>query len=225
MRQRLPLFPLGTVLYPGAVLPLHVFEERYRRLVRDLSRLPEGAARHFGVVAIREGHEVGAEGVRALYDVGCTAEIRQVREYADGRFDLVTVGARRFRLAGLDRSLPYLQGDVETLPEPLGSGTGVDALAVEVAHLYLAYRGALLAIHQGVRAPRPTVPDDPVVLSYLVAASLVVGLGAKQGLIATENAMRRLAAERDLLRQEIAVMAALPSLPAVDLLQIAARPN
>ncbi|MGH3328542.1 MAG: LON peptidase substrate-binding domain-containing protein [Streptomycetales bacterium] len=225
MTRRLPLFPLGTVLYPGAVLPLHVFEDRYRRLVRDLSHLPEGAPRHFGIIAIKEGHEVGAEGVRALHDVGCTAEVRQVREYADGRFDLVAVGARRFRLVGLDESLPYLQGDIDTLPEPVGSEAGTAALAAEVARLYLAYRGALLSIHRGVRAPRPTLPDDPVVLSYLVAASLVVELAAKQRLIAVQDATSRLAVERRLLGQEIAVMAALPSLPALDLLQIAPGPN
>src|SRR2546423_12156315 len=88
--RELPLFPLGTVLFPGVPLPLHIFEERYRLLVRDLMALPEGASRRFGVVAIREGREVGADGVRALYPVGCTAELRDVEEDDDGRFDLLT---------------------------------------------------------------------------------------------------------------------------------------
>jgi len=108
MTARLPLFPLGTVLFPGLVLPLHVFEPRYRDLVRDLLALPAGQAREFGVVAIQRGWEVGAEAVAGdatapatsatltLHEVGCTAEIRQVTELPDGRFDLTTVGRRRF---------------------------------------------------------------------------------------------------------------------------------
>jgi Lon protease-like protein len=67
---RLPLFPLGTVLFPGVLLPLHVFEERYRSMVRDLLDAP-AEERRFGVVAIREGREVGADGIRALHAVGC----------------------------------------------------------------------------------------------------------------------------------------------------------
>ncbi len=68
MSETLPLFPLGTVLFPGLLLPLHIFEERYRQLVRDLVRQPE--PRRFGVVAIREGRETGIDGVAALYEIG-----------------------------------------------------------------------------------------------------------------------------------------------------------
>jgi len=123
--EPLPLFPLGhTVLFPGVVLPLHVFEERYRELVRTLVELPEGARRRFGVVAIRQGWEVGEDAVSALHDVGCAAELRRVSRYPDGRYDIVTVGTDRFRLRSVDReSRPYLVGSVEWLPTepPLGS--------------------------------------------------------------------------------------------------------
>ena len=89
---RIPLFPLGTVLYPGLMLPLHIFEDRYRQLVRELVDAPEGASRRFGVVAIREGREVGSDGIKALHDIGCMAELRQVEQYEDGRYDIVTTG-------------------------------------------------------------------------------------------------------------------------------------
>ena len=112
MTDLMPIFPLGTVLYPGLLLPLHIFEDRYRQLVRDLVALPDDAERRFGVVAIREGREVGSDGVRALHEVGCTAELSQVEAYEDGRFDLVTVGATRFRVLAIDTSMPYLQGEV-----------------------------------------------------------------------------------------------------------------
>ena len=114
----LPLFPLGTVLYPGLVLPLHIFEERYRQLVRDL--LASAEPRRFGVIAIREGRETGVPECPSPCTVGCTAMLRQVQKYEDGRYDLVTVGAHRFRLLELDDSGPYLQGEVELLPDEAG---------------------------------------------------------------------------------------------------------
>ena len=119
MSERLRLFPLGTVLFPGMVLPLHIFEDRYRQMVHELLDGPE--PRRFGVIAIRKGRETGIEGVSSLYEVGCTATLRQTEEHDDGRFDLITVGTQRFRLTVLDESRPYLQGDVEFLPEDEGT--------------------------------------------------------------------------------------------------------
>jgi Lon protease-like protein len=112
----LPLFPLGTVLLPGAPLPLHVFEPRYRQMTIDLVT---GAVpgKQFGVVAVREGWgpDDGREG---LHEIGCTAALREVRRLPDGRFDILTVGDRRFRLLDVDDSTaPYLVANVEWLPD------------------------------------------------------------------------------------------------------------
>ena len=118
MGEMLPLFPLGAVLYPGMLLPLHIFEERYRRLVRDL--LDGAEPRRFGVIAIRKGRETGIDGVHSLYEIGCTATLRRVDRHEDGRFNIVTAGTRRFRLLGLDETRPYLQGEVELLARGAG---------------------------------------------------------------------------------------------------------
>ena len=115
MGEMLPLFPLGVVLYPGMLLPLHIFEERYRQLVRDLLDGPE--TRRFGVIAIRKGRETGVDGVQSLYEIGCTAVLRRVDKHEDGRYDIVAVGTERFRLLRLDQTRPYLQGEVEILAE------------------------------------------------------------------------------------------------------------
>ena len=115
MGEMLPLFPLGAVLYPGMLLPLHIFEERYRQLVRDLLDGPE--PRRFGVIAIRKGRETGIDGVQSLYEIGCTAVLRRVDQHEDGRYDIVAVGTERFRLLGLDETRPYLRGEVEILAE------------------------------------------------------------------------------------------------------------
>ncbi|MCZ2824849.1 MULTISPECIES: LON peptidase substrate-binding domain-containing protein [unclassified Modestobacter] len=98
-REVIPLFPLETPLFPGVVLPLNIFEPRYRQLVADLSALPEGAPRRFGVVAIRQGWEVERVApAEALFDVGCTAVLRVVAPQSDGGYQVVTVGGERFRL-------------------------------------------------------------------------------------------------------------------------------
>jgi Lon protease-like protein len=104
-REVIPLFPLETPLFPGVVLPLHIFEPRYRRLVADLSALPADAERRFGVVAIRQGWEVERVApAEALYDVGCTAVLRMVAPQRDGGYRVAAVGGERFRL--LDVLLP-----------------------------------------------------------------------------------------------------------------------
>lgn len=227
--RRLALFPLGTVLYPGLVLPLHVFEARYRALVRDLAEAPEDD-RGFGVVAIRRGHEVGAEGVRALYAVGCLAQLRQVRPYADGRFDLVTTGGPRFRIGSLDAdSAPYLQADVDLLDEPDGAAAG--PLAHSVAGLWQAYRQALAAgagSPEGLAGAPELAADpsgDPARLSYLVAAGSTLDLADKQRLLEEPDTTGRLRRELAILRRETALLRLLPSLPAVELVHQEVSPN
>jgi Lon protease-like protein len=121
MGEMIPLFPLGTPLFPGVVLPLQIFEPRYRRLMHDLLALPEaGDRRFFGVVAIRQGWEVEQIApAEALYDIGCTARVQAVRPQSDGGFRIVTVGGERFRLLDVvvGDDPPYLQAEVEWLVE------------------------------------------------------------------------------------------------------------
>lgn len=117
MRSQLPIFPLNTVVFPGVSLPLHVFEDRYRSLVHHLLTISDKPDRLFGIVAIREGFEVGTHGVQSVHRVGCVVQMTSVDPYPDGRFDIEVVGRRRLRLDGLDTSGTYLLGDVETVPE------------------------------------------------------------------------------------------------------------
>lgn len=212
----IPLFPLGTLLVPGLVLPLHIFEPRYRRLVQDLLELPEDE-RVFGVIAIREGHEVGAQGAKALYDVGTLALLREVTPYDDGRYDIVTVGTRRFSLGELDSSLPYLQAGALLLDEV--PGEDADALAAAVTRGFSAYR-ALLTDDEDA-----DLPTDPGVLSYLVAAAVVADLPVRQEFLEAPDDATRLRLEAAFIAREVAVIAALPSLPAVELVREPQSPN
>lgn len=219
MSTRLPLFPLGTVLVPGLVMPLHIFEPRYRVLVRALIELPEDAPKHFGVVAIRSGREAGTDEPPDLYPVGCTAELREVTPYSDGRFDIVSVGHVRFRLSGLDEDAgtPYHTGLVDFLDETDGTGDVAD-LAERVALRFAAYRERL-------RVEQSGVPTDPRVLSYLVAAAAVLELPTRQALLEKATTADRLRAELELLRGEIRMLDAFHALPAVDLIKEQPSPN
>ncbi len=222
MTRRLPLFPLGTVLYPGLLLPLHIFEERYRQLVHDLLEQPE--PRTFGVVAIRKGRETGVDGIFALFQVGCTATLRKVTRHPDGRFDLITLGTQRFRLTGLDRSRPYLQGEVDLLAEETGDEATARLAAGAVRQ---AFRGYLEALNgRGVaRVSVSELPDDPAALSYLVAASMIIDLSDRQILLAEPDAAARLATERALLSRETSMLRSLSSTPAPELRNSPYNPN
>jgi Lon protease-like protein len=99
--ELLPLFPLAVVLVPAMPLPLHIFEDRYKELMRDI--MPHSA--EFGIVLARRD---------GIANIGCTATVERVfAKYPDGRLDLLAVGRRRFKIASLDDSKPYLQGEVE----------------------------------------------------------------------------------------------------------------
>ena len=133
--MEIPLFQLHAVLFPGAPLPLHVFEPRYRALVVDCL----AAGEPFGVVCISSGPEVGPGRV-AFAAVGTLAEIREVSRYPDGRYDIVTVGTGRFRLSGViaDRK-PYLVGIGELLPEIVGDAERTARLARSVRARFVRY--------------------------------------------------------------------------------------
>lgn len=205
----IPLFPLSSVLVPGLVLPLHIFEPRYRQLLVDLEEVPE-EERGFGVIAIREGHEVGTDGVRALHAVGTFASLREVTTLPDGRSDIVAVGTHRFRVVDLVDGLPYAQARVEWLEEEPGDAS--IPLARSVAARFQEYRDLL------TDEPEDTeLPDDARVLSYLVGAAVVADLGTRQGFLEATDDSTRLRDELTFLRRETALIQHVPSLPAVDL--------
>ena len=220
MTSRLAVFPLGTVLFPGLVLPLHIFEDRYRELVRHLMALPEGAPREFGVVAIRRGWETqpgtapGQTAVSAaltLYEVGCTAELRQVTEHPDGRFDIVTVGRRRFRITGVDgRAAPYLTAEIEWLPEPPDEQETADRLAPRVLAMFRHY---LALLRPEAADVAEQLPEDATVLSHLVAATAALSIDDRQRLLAAADTATRLRTELRLLSREAALLRRVRAVP------------
>ncbi|MEV6346703.1 LON peptidase substrate-binding domain-containing protein [Actinoplanes sp. NPDC051851] len=221
MSDRLPVFPLSTVLFPGLVLPLHIFEERYRALVRELVARTSEEPNEFGVVTLRRGSEVAenddgpeptpaAVGADDLYDVGCTAELRHVTELPDGRFDIMTVGRRRFRVLSVEQGeKPYLTAEVEWLDDEAEQ----DPAAVLLRPRVLAAFRAYLELLRPNTEVLDQVPDDATVLSHLVAATAQLTLEERQMLLATPDTASRLRAELRLLNREAGLLARVRAVP------------
>jgi len=248
----LPLFPLNTVLCPGIALPLHVFEDRYRALVRYCLETTSP----FGVVLIREGREVGT-GAISFSDTGTIAEIRDAGRQDDGRFDLLVVGTRRFRIRTiLDGRGPYLVADAEILEETVDDAARAQELANRATRRFVSYLELLrprsgetseeidvrievateaddeeeddaehddedgdvtrpdeeedvspgapdLPTGERRRRRRVLIPDDPTVLSHLLAGILQIELPRRQALLEIRSTEERLVAVLDLIDREI----------------------
>jgi Lon protease-like protein len=220
---RLPVFPLGTVLFPGLVLPLHIFEERYRALVRELVSSPVDGPHEFGVVTLRRGAEAPTPdadddlpaappvpvGADDLYPVGCTAELRQVTELPDGRFDIMTVGRRRFSIRDVSQGdEPYLTADVEWLPDE-----ATDPVAERLAPRALAAFRTYLDLLRPDTEVLDAVPADPTVLSHLIAATAQLTTEERQSLLAAPDTAGRLRAELKLLNREAGLLARVRAVP------------
>ena len=134
--MEIPLFPLHQVLCPGIVLPLHVFEERYRAMTRHCLDTGEP----FGVVLIRDGREIGTKGVATLAGVGAFAEIREAGRYPDGRYDLLAAATGRFAIEAVDAHRePYLVADVTPLDDDVGDERRAERLAARAIRRFVRY--------------------------------------------------------------------------------------
>ncbi len=191
--ENLSLFPLNTVLFPGQLLPLHIFEPRYRQMIGEC--IQHGQS--FGVVLIRSGEEVGetAEPV----EVGTTAQIVQVESVADGNMNIMCVGKARFRITQLLRDKPYLTGQVELWPwEPYqAGGADVDRIRRQLdryLHILAETTGSKLDL---------TLPEEPATLAHIAASVLQVETGEKQRLLTTSSIDAMLSGIAELLQREL----------------------
>ena len=193
MAVQIPLFPLNAVLFPHMPMALHIFEERYRRMMHDC--LDQGTT--FGVVAIREGREIGPSA--DPYEVGTLAQLRAADPLPDGRYNIVVVGASRFHVETLSRELPYLTGSVNYLLDlPITAAE----LAPRISEAFRSYMKTLSALQQNAERTDVELPDDPELLSYLVAAALQVSVAERQQLLEIDSTDDRLRACLSILRRE-----------------------
>ncbi len=189
---RIPLFPLNLVLFPGMDLPLHIFEDRYKDMIGEC--LNQNAP--FGVVLIKEGPEVGAPADPER--IGTSARILRSELLDQGRMNIMTKGERRFEIEEIVQRVPHLIGRVRFLVEL--EGEGCSELVPQINDEYVALVQNLTALTGGYIS-RVSVPEDPVDLSYAIAANLDLEPHLRQSLLVTETAVTRLSDLIPLLRQ------------------------
>lgn len=229
MTESLPMFPLNSVLFPGVSLPLRVFEDRYRALVRHLLEHEEPGERYFGSVAIREGYEVGDHGTQSLYRVGCRVLLQEAERMGDGTFEVTAVCVDRFQLDRLVTDGAFPVGVVRLLDAgPHGAAEraeSVDPVLVQDAQAaFLSYRAELAEI-AGAEPYEGRLPEDATFLSWALAANTPLPLAERQSLLEAEDAAERLHLVTRLLRAEVAMMTAIPSLPATEVARTRWSPN
>ena len=195
----MPMFPLGSVLFPSLVLPLHIFEPRYRALIRDVL----DGDREFGVCLIERGAEVGGDDVRT--GIGTVAQVHEAEELPDGRWALVAVGVRRIRVERWLPDDPYPRAEVVDLHDPEPSDSEVAVLPEVVARLRTALARAA---ELGDTAVPATVElsTDPVLVSHQASALAPIATIDQHALLSAETVGLRLARLGDLLADAIEVL-------------------
>ncbi len=222
MDSRLPLLTVETVIFPGLVLPIPVTDVQGRAVIRDL--VENGGELVCGAVAVRDGYELGDRVFRSLYGTGCAATISEITLDADddGPVEITLTGNRRFKVAELDSGGDYLVADVEWLDEEPATTRSVP-------------RPSRSSASAGTPPPSPRSPSPactsarcpttPSTLSYLISAAMTLLTPDRQKLLEVADTTTRLAQLVGLLDTELSAIAALPSLPAVDIAWSDMSPN
>ncbi len=193
--MEMPLFPLNVVLFPGMMLPLHIFEPRYREMIDHCleERIP------FGVVLIAEGSEVG--GTAVPHKIGTAARIIRKERQPDGRLNITVVGTQRFRILELDDSHSYLTAKVALYPVVNGSTRAALEMGYKVRPKIIEYV-ELLSKASKTELKLDRLPEDPTTLAFLVAIALQINNKDKQALLELMGVPEMLDRERYLLSCE-----------------------
>ena len=194
--RQIPLFPLQTVLFPGEFLPLHIFEPRYRTMIKFCLEHES----EFGVVLIKEGEESGETAIPC--DVGTAVRILHVEHLDDGRMNIITAGEYRFQILETQENLSYLTGRVRMLDDLDTELESVsESLAAQTEELYKAYE-TLSSRLIFAWSPPEEQPDDPRELAYQVGLRLRISLKEKQNLLETIPLEQLLTREIEILTDQ-----------------------
>jgi len=197
MSKEIPLFPLHTVFFPRMLMPLLIFEERYKEMLIDCEEQEED----FGISLIRSGQEVG--GPADPYEIGTMAHIMRLVDMEDGRKHAIVRGMQRFVIQRLDKSRPYLVGEVEEFPLETGS---VDYQLMGHVEIEFVRYLQLLKQAQGTTISISNLPDDPEGIAWMIAWGLQIDSLRRQDLLSTRSLHELLQRELDLLTSESRIL-------------------
>lgn len=198
--QEIPLFPLQTVLFPGAPLRLHIFEDRYKRMINDCIARKSPV----GIVLIRHGREALGP-LAEPYTVGTLARILQVQQLPDGRMNIVTVGDERFKIISLESDLhPYLVGYIEPFPLAVNGFQSIEQKARYLRELVDRYLHSLSELGAG-QYDMAQFPEDPVGLAYMAISLLQMNNQEKQNILEIVDVSDLIEAVVRVLQREVAL--------------------
>ncbi len=198
-RYELPLFPLTTVLFPGMMLPLHIFEERYKEMMQRCLNNAE----NFGVILLKTGPAEGPLG--DMYEIGTAAQITQMKPLEGGRMNIVSVGHKRFRLISTHHANPYLTGIVEDFPLTNAESNRAYHISKRVMNKLTTYLRAFKEMGR-LNVDFQQFPTDPETLAYLTAILLPIENYEKQALLSVVDAVDLLEQELTMLRHEVSIL-------------------
>lgn len=173
--ETLPLFPLSTVLLPGAILPLHIFEERYKEMMRY-------AVDHNGMygLSFRDNAAIGKETVPEIGSVGCLAKINAVMPLEDGRMNIISTGVVRYRITGYSQMVPFLIAQVEIFTDEIEADEELTRLYESLKTPSKELLEAAQKLDEAGLVINNEIPDDPEAFSFFVTAILPLENEAKQ---------------------------------------------
>lgn len=191
--NELPLIPLNVVLFPGGYLPLHIFEQRYRELVKYCIRNESS----FGIVMIKEGDEVGDTATPCK--IGTSVDLVDVNRFPDGRMNIMTTGRSRFEILEVEEDLPYLVARVRMLDSLNDTDhSKLDEISTKTREIYIEYETLSNCLMFTWRPPSE-IPEQPNELAFQIGTRLRISLEAKQELL-------EIATIDELLRREIEIL-------------------
>lgn len=185
--EEIPVFPLATVLFPGALLPLHIFEDRYKQMMRYA--IDNGGV--FGL-AYRSDSAIGRETPPEVGSVGCVAKINAVVPLEGGRMNIISTGVIRYRVLGLRQTTPFILARIETVTDDLEPGEDLNRIFDDIADTCRKFIEAAQALDEPNAPVSQELPDEAEALSLMVASALPIDNDAKQALLEMTSTRLRL---------------------------------
>lgn len=185
--DEIPIFPLSTVLFPGAILPLHIFEDRYKKMIRY-------AIDNRGVFGLsyRSDAAIGLETLPLTGSVGCIARIDAAAPLEGGRMNIVSTGLIRYRVLAVQQSMPFVVARIETVTDDLEPGADLNRIFDDIGELCRRFLEAAQALDESTAPLSRDLPDEPEAFSLLVASALPIDNDIKQTFLEMTSTRLRL---------------------------------
>ncbi len=185
--EEIAIFPLATVLFPGGLLPLHIFEDRYKQMMRYA--IDNGGV--FGL-AYQNDAAIGRETPPDIGSVGCVAKINAVVPLEDGRMNVISTGVIRYRVLGLRQSTPFIVARIGTVTDDLEPGDDLNRIFDDIVEMCRKFLEAAQALDEPNAPVNQDLPEEPEAFSLLVASALPIDNDAKQALLEMTSTRLRL---------------------------------